>query len=76
MANYRSIKLNLALLFDIFIINSNNICLFVFTSLLTTLIIEFGLLASTEISGYNENSLKNPVNRETCICDCWVCEKI
>ena len=64
----RSIKL----LFNVFIINSSKISLFIFTSFLTTMIISLGLLASTEISGYNENTLKNTVNKLNCVCDCWV----
>lgn len=58
-------------LFEIFIINSNKIFLFIFASLLTTLIITMSMVLSTTISGYNPGSLNNPVDKKNCKCDCW-----
>ena len=48
-----------------------NVSTFVGSILLTTFIIAGGLFLSTEITGYNRDSLDHPVNRKTCECGCW-----
>ena len=56
---------------SIFRVNFVKISTFLISTLLTTLIISIGLVISTEISGYNQQTLNNPVDKENCDCDCW-----
>ncbi|CAF0809467.1 unnamed protein product [Brachionus calyciflorus] len=44
---------------------------FSLSSVVATIIISTSLVVSTQISGYNEINLKNPLDKSTCKCDCW-----
>jgi hypothetical protein len=56
---------------SIFRANLLKITIFLISTLITTLIISIGLVVSTEISGYNRQTLNSPVDKENCDCDCW-----
>ena len=36
-----------------------------------TLVVSLGLFISTEISGYNPETLLLPIDKSTCVCGCW-----
>jgi hypothetical protein len=44
---------------------------FLITSIITGLVIIVGLVASTTITGYNQDNLDRPVDKLNCKCDCW-----
>ena len=56
---------------SIFKVNFIKISTFLLSTLLTTLIISIGLVISTELSGYNKQTLNKSVDKENCDCDCW-----
>lgn len=47
------------------------ICKFFFLIIVTTLIMSIGMYTGTQLSGYNEDNLKNPVDKSSCTCACW-----
>jgi hypothetical protein len=58
-------------LFDLFKTNAYKIITFVLSTLLTVLVISIGLVMSTAFTGYYEYNIKNPVDKNSCKCDCW-----
>ena len=51
--------------------NYSNVIHYVTTYVSVSLIIVGGLYLSTTISGYNQFSLDNPVDKRSCDCSCW-----
>jgi len=51
--------------------DSKRIFDFLITSTVTSLVIVVGLVASTSITGYNQDNLDHPVDKLKCKCDCW-----
>jgi hypothetical protein len=48
-----------------------SILTYCWSTIATTLIITVGLFIGTQLSGYHPETLANPVQRESCTCDCW-----
>jgi hypothetical protein len=64
-------KLNYLLIFGIFGEDLRRIIVFFCASLLSVLIVVCIQVFSTQISGYNQMTINNPVNKEKCTCDCF-----
>jgi hypothetical protein len=66
-----STNVNPKSLFGIFKSNALKIITFTLSTLLTVLVISIGLVISTELTGYNEYNINNPVDKKSCKCSCW-----
>ncbi|CAF1082052.1 unnamed protein product [Rotaria magnacalcarata] len=56
---------------NIFSSQIQSITIHLLSTIFSALIISVGLVVSTEISGYNLETMYYPVSKETCTCDCW-----
>lgn len=56
---------------DSLLIKMQSITLHLLTTIFSGLVISVGLVVSTEISGYNLETMYFPVDKNTCTCDCW-----
>jgi hypothetical protein len=54
-----------------FSFQAQSIVIYCLSIISVTCIISLGLYTSTQISGYHIDALNQPVNRSTCVCDCW-----